>query len=126
MGREVFAVPGRITAKTSRGTNRLLQDGAKLVLDWTDIVQELPEAWRRSLREPGAGVAELPSLDADAARVLALLQPDEPLHIEQLITLGGMDAGALGATLVALEIEGRARQIEGQRWIPVIPRARRT
>ena len=126
MGREVFAVPGRITADTSRGTNRLLQDGAKLVLDWTDIVQELPEAWRRSLREREAGVAELPSLDADAARVLALLQPDEPLHIEQLITRGGMDAGALGATLVALEIEGRARQIEGQRWIPVIPRARRT
>ena len=125
MGREVFAVPGRITAETSRGTNRLLQDGAKLVLDWTDIVQELPEAWRRSLREREAGVAELPSLDADAARVLALLQPDEPLHIEQLITRGGMDAGALGATLVALEIEGRARQIEGQRWIPVIPRARR-
>jgi DNA processing protein len=126
MGREVFAVPGRITAETSRGTNRLLQDGAKLVLDWTDIVQELPEAWRRSLRERGAGVAELPSLDADATRVLALLQPDEPLHIEQLITRGGMDAGALGATLVALEIKGRARQIEGQRWIPVIPRARRT
>jgi DNA processing protein len=125
MGREVFAVPGRITAETSRGTNRLLQDGAKLVLDWTDIVQELPEAWRRSLRERGAGVAELPSLDADATRVLALLQPDEPLHIEDLITRGGMNAGTLGATLVALEIEGRARQIEGQRWIAVIPRARR-
>ncbi len=125
LGREVFAVPGRITAVTSRGTNRLLQDGAKLVLDWTDIVQELPEAWRRSLREPEAGVAELPSLDADAARVLALLQPDEPVHIEELITRGGMNAGMLGATLMALEIEGRARQIEGQRWVAVIPRARR-
>jgi DNA processing protein len=125
-GREVFAVPGRITAETSRGTNRLLQDGAKLVLDWTDIVQELPEAWRRALRDREAGVAEPPSLDTDVARVLALLQPDEPAHIEDLITRGGMNAGMLGATLVALEIEGRARQIEGQRWIAVIPRARRT
>jgi DNA processing protein len=125
MGREVFAVPGRVTSETSRGANRLLQDGAKLVLDWTDIVQELPEVWRRSLRERGAGAAELPSLDGDAARVLALLRPDEPLHIEQLITQGGMNAGSVGATLVALEIEGRARQIEGQRWIAVSPRARR-
>jgi DNA processing protein len=125
LGREVFAVPGRITENGSRGANRLLQDGAKLVLDWTDIVQELPEAWRRSLGERAVGVAELPSLDAAAARVLALLRSDEPLHIEQLITQSGMDPGSVGATLVALEVEGRVRQIEGQRWIAVIPRARR-
>jgi DNA processing protein len=125
LGREVFAVPGKITSDASRGAHRLLQDGAKLVLDWTDIVQELPEVWRRSLSERTVGVAELPGLDADAARVLALLRSDEPLHIEQLITQGHMSPGSVGAALVTLEVEGRVRQIEGQRWVAVIPRARR-
>jgi predicted Rossmann fold nucleotide-binding protein DprA/Smf involved in DNA uptake len=71
------------------------------------------------------GDADPPSVDDDAARVLALLRPDEPLHIEQLIARGGMEPGQVGATLVALEIEGRVRQIEGQRWVVTVPRARR-
>jgi DNA processing protein len=125
LGREVFAVPGRITGEASRGANGLIQDGAKLVQDWTDIVQELPEVWRRSLGERLAGDAAPPSVDGEAARVLALLRPDEPLHIEQLISQGGLDPGRVGAMLVTLEIEGRVRQIEGQRWLRTIPRARR-
>ncbi|MCQ2008939.1 MAG: DNA-processing protein DprA [Sporolactobacillus sp.] len=40
-GREVFAIPGSILKGTSSGTNRLIQQGAKLVCDWQDIVQEL-------------------------------------------------------------------------------------
>ena len=125
LGREVFAVPGRITVEASRGSNRLIQDGAKLVQDWTDIVQELPEVWRRSLGERLVGDAAPPSVDGDAARVLALLRPDEPLHIEQLIAQGGLAPGRVGAMLVTLEIEGRVRQIEGQRWVATVPRARR-
>src|SRR5207244_11104325 len=46
LGREVFAVPGRITSETSRGANRLIQDGAKLVGHWSDIIAELSEPWR--------------------------------------------------------------------------------
>ena len=125
LGREVFAIPGRITSESSRGTNALIQDGAKLVRDWTDVVQELPEVWRRSLGERPVRDAAPPSVDGDAARVLALLRPDEPLHIEQLIVKGGLDPGRVGALLVSLEIEGRARQIEGQRWVAIVPRVRR-
>lgn len=40
-GREVFAVPGEITKETSKGTNRLIKDGAKLVSDVVDIIEEL-------------------------------------------------------------------------------------
>jgi DNA processing protein len=125
LGREVFAVPGRITSEASRGTHGLIQDGAKLIRDWTDIVQELPEVWRRSLWERPVSDASSPSLDGDAARVLALLRPDEPLHIEQLIAQGGLDPGHVGAMLVSLELEGRVRQIEGQRWVATVPRTRR-
>jgi len=40
-GREVFAVPGEITKETSKGTNRLIKDGCKMVCDVMDIVEEL-------------------------------------------------------------------------------------
>src|SRR5437763_11745064 len=50
LGREVFAVPGRISSMTSVGTNRLIQDGAKLTTCWQDVVSELAEPWRRMVR----------------------------------------------------------------------------
>ena len=46
LGREVFAVPGRITSAASRGANGLIRDGARTSWAWTDIVSELPEPWR--------------------------------------------------------------------------------
>lgn len=127
LGREVFAVPGRITSETSRGSNGLLRDGATLVRDWIDIVQELPNPWRRAVRAPQVevGEAERPSADSEEARVLALLTPDEPQHIETLITRSASNAGHLAATLLALELGGRARQLEGQRWVSVAMRAGR-
>ena len=127
LGREVFAVPGRITSDTSRGANRLIQDGAKLVQDWTDVVSELPEEWRRLVRgavvDPGD--AKRPAEHSDDGRILALLGPDEPQHIETLIDRSGLPAARVGATLSTLELDGLARQLAGQRWITVSPRARR-
>ncbi len=48
-GREVFAVPGNITSKMSWGPNLLIKQGAKLVQEWTDVVDELPAGVRRRL-----------------------------------------------------------------------------
>ena len=41
-GREVFCLPGKITDPSAEGTNRLIQQGAKLVLEANDILNELP------------------------------------------------------------------------------------
>src|SRR5947207_8671155 len=57
LGREVFAVPGRITSPASRGANGLLKDGAKLVGHWSDIVAELSEPWRERIAAAGTSVA---------------------------------------------------------------------
>ena len=121
LGREVFAVPGRITSETSRGANRLIQDGAKLVQDWTDVVSELPEEWRRMIR--GATVetsdAIRPEAHSDDGRVLALLGPDEPQHIETLIDRSGLPAARVSTSLLALELGGWVRQYAGQRWVVI-------
>src|SRR5947208_1601816 len=52
-GRELFAVPGNITSKTSWGPNLLIKQGAKLVQEWDDVVTELPPEARRRLIENG-------------------------------------------------------------------------
>jgi len=55
-GREVFAVPGPITHPNSHGTNRLIQEGAKLVLDSGDISEELFPVLREKYRKPEASI----------------------------------------------------------------------
>ncbi len=126
LGREVFAVPGRVTSETSRGPHGLLRDGAILVRDWADVVQELPEPWRRAVWAPAAGSAETErTVTGTEAIVLAALKPDEPLHIEELTALVALTPGRLASALVTLELEGRARQLEGQRWMAVPARSRR-
>ena len=132
LGREVYAVPGRVSSAQSRGAHGLLQDGAKLVGDWTDVVQELPEAWRRLVRDVAAptGAANRPAARGDSGhpkgdnrvhdgRVMDLLRPDEPRHIDDLIEQSGLPPMRVAAELVGLELEGRARQMAGQRWLAV-------
>lgn len=117
-GREVFAIPGKITSEQSQGTNRLLQDGAKLVIHWTDVVQELPAPWRRAVRlETAPTAAAGPAPGSDEDRMLGLLTMDEAQHIERLIARTEMGAGRVGAILTSLELGGWARQLPGQRWV---------
>src|SRR5262245_2784400 len=127
LGRETFAVPGRITSASSAGANRLIQDGAKLVTCWQDIVSELPEPWRRAVRDPLTSTDEpsRPEVGSDEGRLFRLLTPDEPQHIEELIARAGMDPARAATSLMTLELGGWARQLTGQRWVSVDTRARR-
>lgn len=121
LGREVFAVPGQITSEASRGSNGLIRDGATLVRYWHEIVQELPDQWRRAVRSPPqpAGDDGGPSPDSDEGRILALLTLEMPQHIEALIARGQASPARVAAALVTLELAGRARQLDGQRWVRV-------
>jgi DNA processing protein len=123
-GREIFAVPGPVTSPASAGCHELLQDGAKLVRDWRDIVAELPEPWRHALADGRAAVpaSEGPSPHSDEGRVWALLSAEEPQHIDTLVARGAGTPGQVAAALVALELEGRVRQLDGQRWVRSAPR----
>jgi DNA processing protein len=120
LGREVFAVPGKITAETSRGAHGLIRDGATLVRDWNDIVQELPEHWRSAVRPPRPPAADDgPRFEGEEARVLTLLRGDEPQHIDALVARGGLSPARTAAALMALELAGCARQLDGHRWVAV-------
>ena len=119
LGREVYAVPGRVTNETSGGPHGLLRDGATLVRSWMDVVQELPPSWRSAVRDVDSVVDSPPGtgIPADDAVVLAVLAVDETTHIEEVIGRSAMNPARVGAALLSLELAGRARQLEGQRWI---------
>ncbi|MGH7366870.1 MAG: DNA-processing protein DprA [Candidatus Rokuibacteriota bacterium] len=129
LGREVLAVPGRITAPESRGANRLIQDGAHVAMGWEDVVAVLPERWKARIvpdRLLAAGLAAksepgAPSrshIGATGSRVLELLGED-PIDIDHVIERSGLGAGRVSAALLELELEGRVRQIEGKRFVRV-------
>ncbi|MGE5334165.1 MAG: DNA-processing protein DprA [Nitrososphaerota archaeon] len=110
-GRDVFAVPGNVTSRASLGANRLIQDGAKMVLEVGDILSELnlhlaPQQMEMlELRET------LPE-NVSEARLLALLDAsDEPGHIDDLCRLSGMPVAEVSGTLVMLELKGLVRLV---------------
>lgn len=119
LGREVFAVPGNISSAVSHGTNCLIQDGAKLVRGWQDVVEELPPPFRqlvRTDREPPA--AEPVKVDGDANRLLALLG-DDPVLMDQVIRESRLTPAQASAILLDLELRGLVRQLPGQRYVKV-------
>ncbi len=120
IGREVLAVPGKITSAASRGSHGLIMDGAKLVRDWADVVQELPNPCRVAVTYPrSAGKRTQANTGSEEGRVLSLLRTDEPQHVDALLGCAGGTPARLGAVLMTLELAGLARQLEGQRWVAV-------
>jgi DNA processing protein len=120
LGREVYAVPGNATSPGSQGANALIQDGAKLVQGWEDVVAEWPAAWRRALREtPAAGPAragrEAPADPGERAILAAL--GDEPVAVDVLVEESRLPSGQVSAGLLALELRGLVRRITGQRYV---------
>jgi DNA processing protein len=118
LGREVYAVPGNVSSPGSQGTNRLIQDGAKLVQGWEDVVAEWPPEWRRALRGAAAGRQEPPAPSADPAeRAILALVGDEPLAVDAVVERSGLPTGAVAARLSALEVRGLVRRVAGQRYV---------
>jgi DNA processing protein len=109
-GREVFAIPGSIDSPFSKGSHRLIRDGAKLVETAADVLEELGVASHRS--DP----AEAPSGDARARdpgrRVLAALGHD-PAGVESLVVRTGLPTQSVAAALVELELAGKVALMPG-------------
>ena len=116
-GREVFAVPGPITARTATGTHRLLKGGAKLVEGWEDILEELAPhlisiAGTRGVDRPQI----IPSLNEEEQRVYRFLG-DEPLHIDEIIRIAKIPVPRAASLLMALEMKGAIQQLEGKMFV---------
>ena len=105
--REVFCVPGSIYSPTSRLTNRLIQEGAKLVSNVTDILEELNlTTVARQVPMP------LPvETDDDAESVLLAYLNDEPRHIDDIRRRDDIPIASVSSMLTMLELKGQVRQV---------------
>jgi len=112
-GRDVFAVPGNVGAEGSRGTNRLIKDGAKLVESSEDILEEILPQWRREEGAAQEREARGPDL-AEDEEILYKLLGETPLHIDAIIRESQLDPGKVSSLLLNLELKGLISQWPGK------------
>jgi DNA processing protein len=113
-GREVFAVPGNILAVQSKGTNRLIAQGARPMLTVRDVVDALDLA---GVTEQLAVRAAVPGNETET-QLLQVLS-SEPLHVDEIRLRTGLPIERVSATLVMMELKGQVRQVGGMNYISV-------
>jgi len=111
-GRDVFAVPGSILAAGSAGTNRLIQDGAKMVLEPGDVLQELNLTM---VAEQAEARAVLPASETEA-KLLAHLG-GEPTHVDELRREVALPIAEVTSTLAMMELKGMVRQVGRMKYV---------
>lgn len=129
--RDVFAVPGMATQKQAWLPNALIKQGAKLVTEAADVVDELPSAVRARLTRPPVAV-QAAAQSADNAgeravvaavrqRVLEVLAVDAATQVDEVLNSLQNDFSApeILAHLFDLELEGKIRQLPGKKYLRV-------
>jgi DNA processing protein len=110
--REVFAVPGSILSPTSTGTNRLIKEGAKLVNDVQDILEELNLTMIPRQME----IRELVPENETESLIIKYLS-HEPVHIDAVCRSSCLPIATVSSTLAMMELKGIVRQTGGMNYI---------
>lgn len=110
-GREVYVIPGSIHAPQSRGCHALIKQGAKLVDQAQDILEDL----RPSLLPPAPAAAPACDRIEPADELLQALGYD-PMTLDALAARTGVAPAELSAKLLELELDGRVARLPGQRF----------
>jgi DNA processing protein len=110
--REVLAVPGSILSPASRGTNHLIQEGAKLVRSYRDILEELnltAVAQQIEMKEV------IPESDTEALLLKQLSA--EPTHIDEVCRSSGLPVSTVSSTLAIMELKGLVRAVGAMKYV---------
>lgn len=113
--REIFAVPGEVGSSRSRGAHRLIRQGAKLVENADDIIEEIAP----QLARPEGGSRRqrvLPQHCGDDTRKIFGLVQERILHIDEVIETSGLSPAQVLPILLELELQGFLRQLPGKRY----------
>jgi DNA processing protein len=113
-GRNVYAVPGPIDKATSAGCNRLIQQGAKLVMDGADILDDLQTLFPTAPRAPKTEPPPPPvSLSLEEGILLNAIE-ESATHIDTLIQNSGLTPATVNSTLMRLEMKRLIRALPGR------------
>jgi DNA processing protein len=120
-GVDVFAVPGPITAPTSQGPNRLIQEGATPLLTSADILEPLSRTLSLPLRDLASGGREAAARDSKLTRSILAALRDAPMTRDQLARRLDLSLSALALDLIQLELDGRVAEERDGRLHPIAP-----
>ncbi|HMB26041.1 MAG TPA: DNA-processing protein DprA, partial [Patescibacteria group bacterium] len=112
--REIFAIPGQINHPLSEGTNKLIQNGAKLVQTAEDILEELNIKQLKSFQKNRQTIPD----SAEEATILKHLE-NEPLHINEIIKRSGLTAKEVNSCLIVLEMKGLVKDTGNNNYMIV-------
>jgi DNA processing protein len=123
-GREVFAVPGSIDSTGSRGTNRLIKQGAKLIENTDDILEEIIPQIERTAALKTPSISSVSVVEEVPAQMLESLNDIEKkiicsvsqkrIHIDDLISSTGLTSAEILGTLTKMELKGMIQQHPGK------------
>jgi len=119
-GREVFSVPGRVDSAMAQGTLELIRDGAKLVRNVDDIMEELPFADCRTSKTVSENYkVALKRLSEEEDKLMRVLD-SEPKHLNDIYDAVTMDTGKIAHFLLKLQLKGFAKEIPGKRFVKIV------
>lgn len=110
-GTDVFALPGNINNYQSKGTNKLIKEGAKILLDINDIIEELK--YKYPLESIKEKVELKEALSSEEMRVYEIIK-QEPIHVDLITYRSGMNISDLNTILTVLELKGFIGQLPGK------------
>src|SRR5262249_15827109 len=115
-GRAVYAVPGHINAPSAMGSNRLIQQGAKLVMDASDILDDLEILLPEAKPSPETAARPLPPLSEEERRVCGAIDATET----SIADIGGgseLARAVVSSTLLQLELKRLVKQLPGKYFV---------
>src|SRR6476646_983866 len=115
-GRSVYAVPGHINAPSAMGSNRLIQQGAKLVMDASDILDDLQILLPEAKPSPQAAARPLPPLSDEERRVYDSIDATET-SIDDIAAKSQLPSSAVSSTLLQLELKRLVKQLPGKYFV---------
>lgn len=111
-GREVFAVPGNILAPQSMGCNRLIRDGARILLNPNDVLEMLNLG---AIGEYKQARLLIPENEVESLMIKIL--ENEPLNIDEIQMRSGLPIDKVSASLVMMELKGMVKQMDGMNYM---------
>ena len=115
-GRSVYAVPGHINAPSAMGSNRLIQQGAKLVMDASDILDDLQILLPETKPSAEAAARPLPPLSEDERRIYDAIEATET-SIDEITEKTKLTSAAVSSMLLQLELKRLVKQLPGKYFV---------